>query len=170
MQIVARSIGLLVAATLSLTLVACQSVPYRQGFSPYQVRTLEGQGFRYVDGNYELGLENRVLFEFDRADLRDQTAASLQRLTAALVGVGIRGAMVEGHTDSEGDDAYNANLSRQRAESVRMALARFGFDYRRIRAEGLGEQDPVADNATAEGRQQNRRVVIVVTPADSASL
>jgi outer membrane protein OmpA-like peptidoglycan-associated protein len=65
---------------------------------------------------------------------------------------------IRGYTDSVGSDAINKRLSRSRAASVRNYLTQKGIDPARIRATGYGEQDPIAPNATAEGRAQNRRV------------
>ncbi len=73
-------------------------------------------------------------------------------------------AVIEGHTDSVGKDAYNQKLSQQRAEAVRDYLvSEFGIDAARLTAVGYGETRPVADNKTEEGRQQNRRVDCVIT-------
>ena len=67
---------------------------------------------------------------------------------------------VEGHTDSQGADAYNEKLSQQRAEAVKQVLiTKFGIAADRVKAVGYGEEKPVADNNTADGREQNRRVV-----------
>jgi OOP family OmpA-OmpF porin len=74
---------------------------------------------------------------------------------------------VEGHTDALGADDYNLDLSRRRAEAVKAALATAGLPADAIRAQGLGETDPIETNDTEEGRAQNRRVVIVVTPGDA---
>jgi OOP family OmpA-OmpF porin len=71
--------------------------------------------------------------------------------------------VVEGHTDSNGSDAYNQRLSEARAKAVADALVnQYGIDARRVTSVGYGESRPEASNATAEGRQQNRRVVAVV--------
>ena len=70
---------------------------------------------------------------------------------------------VEGHSDDRGRDAYNKKLSQKRADAVRMTLINeFGLDGGRIDAIGYGEEQPIADNATAEGRAKNRRVVGVI--------
>ena len=66
--------------------------------------------------------------------------------------------IVVGHTDSKGSDVYNQDLSEQRAQAVMAWLVANGVDADRLSAEGRGEGEPVADNATAEGRAQNRRV------------
>ena len=70
--------------------------------------------------------------------------------------------VVVGHTDNKGGDAYNRDLSRRRAEAVRVYLINHGVRADRITALGKGEEGPIADNGTAEGRQQNRRVDITV--------
>ena len=71
---------------------------------------------------------------------------------------------VYGHTDSSGDDSYNLNLSQRRAMSVANYLGAQGVDPRRFSILGLGESQPIASNATPEGRAQNRRVEIRLAP------
>jgi outer membrane protein OmpA-like peptidoglycan-associated protein len=69
---------------------------------------------------------------------------------------------IEGHTDSVGGDAFNVKLSEQRADSVKDFLGEQGVSLSSITAQGFGKAEPVATNDTAEGRQRNRRVEIVV--------
>lgn len=69
---------------------------------------------------------------------------------------------IDGHTDAQGSVAMNQQLSQARAESVKSALASMGVDGGRIEAIGHGESQPVADNNTAAGRQQNRRVEVTL--------
>jgi outer membrane protein OmpA-like peptidoglycan-associated protein len=95
------------------------------------------------------------------ADARRRVAAAGASIDRLSRGGAIS---VEGHADARGDDAYNARLSLRRAEAVRDALARGGVDPARMRLVGHGESRPVADDATEEGRQQNRRVEIVLGP------
>ena len=71
---------------------------------------------------------------------------------------------VLGHTDSTGSDSLNLTLSKERAGSVGSYLAAQGVDYRRVLAQGFGKRSPIADNATAEGRQANRRVELRLVP------
>lgn len=162
---IVRKAGLTVA-TLTL-LSACQTVPAMPGFTSKQVGVLESAGFNRVADNYELGIDNRVLFEFDSSNLQPDAFASLGKLARVLIGADIYGATVEGHTDSDGPDEYNQKLSESRAGAVKAQFAAEGMTAERIRAFGLGEKDPVASNDTEEGRAQNRRVVIVITPADA---
>jgi K(+)-stimulated pyrophosphate-energized sodium pump len=70
---------------------------------------------------------------------------------------------IGGYTDNTGDAAANLELSRKRAEAVRNQLEEMGIDAKRISAEGYGAQHPIANNDTAEGRMQNRRIAIRVT-------
>lgn len=155
------------ALVLLAALAACQTVPAQPAFSKRQVAALTEQGFRPVGENYELGISDKVLFGFDRSEVSPETVAVVDKLARALTAVGINGATIEGHTDALGADDYNLNLSQRRAEAVKAALAGAGMPAGSIRAQGLGEADPVETNDTVEGRAQNRRVVIVVTPADA---
>lgn len=159
----------LAAAAVGL-LSACQTVPSRPGFTNEQVAVLEGAGFNLVAENYELGLDNRVLFEFDSSNLQPDAFASLGGLAKVLIGASIFGATVEGHTDSDGADNYNQTLSEARAGAVKKQLTAEGMAAQRIRSFGLGETDPVASNDSEEGKAQNRRVVIVITPADAMAV
>ena len=163
-------------ATAALMLGSCATVHgapgsggEQPGFSGQQIVALKDSGFAQVGDNYELGLENRILFAFDRSDLRPETAQSLAQLAKVLLSVGIDGAMIEGHADSTGDTAHNLQLSQLRAEAVKLTFARQGMPMRNIRTWGAGESDPIASNDTEEGRRQNRRVVIVVTPGDASA-
>jgi len=69
--------------------------------------------------------------------------------------------MIEGHTDSDGSTEHNQVLSQQRAESVKSYLVAAGISSSRLSVEGFGESEPVASNATATGKAQNRRVELV---------
>lgn len=103
-----------------------------------------------------------VLFDTGRAELKAGAFATLDRLATFMRDNPERRLEIEGHTDSTGSDALNLALSQQRAESVRAALTQRGVDGGRITTKGLGKASPVANNATAEGRQRNRRVEIII--------
>jgi outer membrane protein OmpA-like peptidoglycan-associated protein len=80
-----------------------------------------------------------------------------------------RNLTVEGHTDSQGSKSYNMDLSQRRADAVRRYLIQRDYQGDRIKARGLGEGQPVADNGSAEGRANNRRVEIIIENESQAS-
>ena len=110
------------------------------------------------EGSLTLG---GVEFETGSAQLRGASAETLGRVAQMLREHGDLRLRVEGHTDDTGSAAGNERLSQQRAEAVRAFLVERGVDAGRLAAVGVGPSQPVASNATAEGRQRNRRVVLV---------
>jgi OOP family OmpA-OmpF porin len=103
-----------------------------------------------------------ALFDFDRAVVKPEGKAALDDLMSKLQGMDTEVMIAVGHTDSVGADAYNQKLSLRRADAVKAYLVSKGLDGARLYTEGKGETQPIADNATAEGRAKNRRVVIEV--------
>jgi len=103
-----------------------------------------------------------VFFETDSAELTPAARRDLARLATYVREHPDRNVVIEGHTDSQGSDAYNDELSLRRAESVRSYLAQQGVDAARLVAQGYGERHPIASNGSADGRQQNRRVEMLV--------
>lgn len=103
-----------------------------------------------------------VLFTSGRADLKPGAAGNLGRLVHFLDENPDRSVEIEGHTDSVGGDGYNQDLSQRRADSVRSYLMQKGISPDRIVASGKGEHQPVADNESEGGRQQNRRVEVII--------
>jgi OmpA-OmpF porin, OOP family len=117
---------------------------------------------RQTDRGLELTLSD-VLFEFDKANLTPGALRSLAPLVTFLRENPDRTISIEGHTDSLGSDAYNQQLSQHRADAVRDFLVQSGISADRITARGMGKSYPVASNATEAGRQQNRRVEMVIS-------
>lgn len=103
-----------------------------------------------------------VLFTSGRADLKAGAAGNLDRLVAFLKQNPERSVEIEGHTDNVGSDDSNLGLSQRRADSVKSFLVQRGIDSGRIAASGKGEHQPVADNQSEGGRQQNRRVEVII--------
>lgn len=101
-------------------------------------------------------------FEFDSARLTPAGEAALDVVVATMRAHPDLRVSCQGHTDSIGSDAYNEALGQRRADAARDYLIRQGIESGRVSAVSFGERMPVADNATAEGRAQNRRVEIVV--------
>ena len=117
------------------------------------------------DSTYSVySVDEAVLFDTEKAEIKPTAAASLQQITASI---GQRYATqqvrVMGFADSRGDKSYNRELSEKRAEAVKSYLVGTGkIDGARVSVEPMGEAQPVATNATAAGRQENRRVEIAV--------
>lgn len=104
-----------------------------------------------------------VLFDTAEATLKPGAETAIGRLADVLATYPDRTVLIEGHTDANGSDDFNRSLSERRAKAVQSALVSRGVSPDRLRAHGLGERYPVATNDTAAGRQQNRRVDIVVS-------
>jgi outer membrane protein OmpA-like peptidoglycan-associated protein len=111
-----------------------------------------------------------VLFTTGKADLKAASTGNLNKLVAFLGKYPERTVVVEGYTDNVGSDAYNQGLSERRADGVKAYLIGQGIGATRLTAVGKGKNDAVADNDSAEGRQQNRRVEVVISNAPVASL
>ncbi|MFH2080332.1 MAG: OmpA family protein [Pseudomonadota bacterium] len=102
-----------------------------------------------------------VNFDFDKATLRQEDIVIIDKDVTGLDKWGNVNIEVAGHTDSRGSDKYNMKLSQRRAEAVRNYLISKGIAADRLTAKGYGESQPVADNATDEGRFKNRRVELI---------
>jgi outer membrane protein OmpA-like peptidoglycan-associated protein len=107
-----------------------------------------------------------VLFEVDKADLKASAQRDLGAIASYLRAHPDQRVLIEGHTDSTGTEAYNHELSLRRGTAVETFFLRYGVGPERLQVRGLGEDRPIASNATSSGRQQNRRVEIVMLNAD----
>jgi len=103
-----------------------------------------------------------VLFDTGKSDLRPPAREALAKLSGIVLNYPSLQLTIEGHTDSTGTDEFNQTLSEKRADGVRDYLVGQGLSADKIAAKGMGKLMPVADNATAAGRQRNRRVEIIV--------
>ena len=103
-----------------------------------------------------------VLFATGKATLKGSATNNLNKLSIFLNKYQDRTVVIEGHTDSVGSEDYNLGLSQRRADSVRSYLVSQGVAPTRLVATGLGEGSPVSDNDSATGRQQNRRVEVII--------
>ena len=145
-------------------LAACQSTPETKPlFNAEQVATLTEQGFKQTDEGWELSFTDKLLFDFGASSLTAPSRAAIQKISAALLKVGITHMRVEGHTDNEGTEAYNNNLSLARANVVADAMSASGIPRDNITVKGLGMSKPVASNATKTGKAENRRVTVIVS-------
>ncbi len=103
-----------------------------------------------------------VLFDTGKATLKPGAASTIDRLASFLEKSPDRSVAIEGHTDSVGTESFNQQLSEERANAVKEALMAKGIPAERVTTVGKGEDEPVASNSDAAGRQQNRRVEIIV--------
>jgi len=109
-----------------------------------------------------------VLFTTGKADLKSGATGNLNKLATFLDKYPDRNVAIQGYTDSVGSEDYNQALSERRAESVKSYLTAQGIGATRLTASGKGRSDPVADNDSASGRQQNRRVEVVISNPPAA--
>ena len=115
-------------------------------------------------------LSGGVLFASGKSDLLPQAQAKLSQVADVLTKQDRDSKiLVQGYTDSQGSESFNQTLSQHRAEAVRSYLVSHGIAADRVTAQGFGPANPVADNASAEGRADNRRVEIVVQPPNGGS-
>lgn len=130
---------------------------------------LQGTGVSvHRDGdNITLLMPSNITFATDSSDLSPRFFDVLVSVSKVLNEYDKTVVEVAGHTDSTGSDAYNQGLSERRSESVAQYLRTQGINSQRLITIGLGESMPVADNGTAGGRQQNRRVELTMVPLTS---
>ena len=131
-----------------------------------QTLQVGGLQTRMVNGGLEVSLPGDVLFDFDKASIRQSAVPTLEKVAAAARATGERPIRVEGHTDAVGTPDYNGRLSVARAEAVAGWLRGAGIAPGRIASAGFGATRPVAPNRTQAGaddpagRQRNRRVTV----------
>ncbi|MFZ2587271.1 MAG: OmpA family protein [Alphaproteobacteria bacterium] len=129
-------------------------------------QSLQGTGVDVERQGYNLMLTmpNNVTFGFDDATLQASARTTLATVAGVLNQYPSTMVDVVGHTDSVGTDSYNMNLSHRRAQAVTSYLIGQSVVSQRLVMRGMGEQFPVADNATESGRAQNRRVEVLIAP------
>jgi len=110
----------------------------------------------------KITLQADTLYDFDKSTLKPEGKATLDKIAADLNKIKLEVIIAVGNTDSVGTDAYNMALGQRRAQSVKSYLTSKGVDGSRIYTESKGKSNPVASNATAEGRAKNRRTDIEV--------
>ncbi|PRY98269.1 OmpA family protein [Marinilabilia salmonicolor] len=106
---------------------------------------------------------SNILFGFDESNLSQDAKKNLDKLVVVLESYADTNIEIQGHTDSKGSEAYNQNLSEQRARMVSRYLSANGVAYSRLNVKGFGETAPRYENDTANGRAQNRRVEFLIT-------
>lgn len=125
-------------------------------------RDLEGAKVERIGEGIKITFASGILFDVGKADLRPAAQQNLGEMAAILIKYEDTNILIEGHTDSDGAEDYNLQLSERRARAVQSYLAQNGVMNARMSIMGYGESQPVADNVTAEGKQANRRVEVAV--------
>jgi outer membrane protein OmpA-like peptidoglycan-associated protein len=158
--------ALAVMVGMASALGGCASepaIPAAEAFrwTEAQKQGLRALGFEPSGEEWTRSLASSLLFDFDSDRLQPAQLAQLIRLGADLRRLEVPRLRVEGHTDAQGDAAYNQRLSLRRAHAVGQSLQSAGWDAAQLRMTGFGPDKPIADNLTEAGRAQNRRVVLV---------
>ena len=117
---------------------------------------------RNPDGSVGLVMPGNITFDTNASTIKPSFYATLNKVAQVLAEDTKSGILVTGYTDSTGNDSINIPLSQRRAQAVASYIASQGISTTRINSQGMGAANPIASNATAEGREQNRRVEISV--------
>lgn len=153
----------LVMAGLVVAMLGCQNAPPPSLDARAQkVVALKKLGFTPAADAWELKLGVKLLFESNVDEVSEEGRTALAEVARTLSSVGVDRVIVEGHTDNVGSAKFNDALSLRRADSVAQQLSLAGMKTAGIERRGLGYGKPIADNTTADGRTQNRRVVVTV--------
>lgn len=166
-MIASRPARFLTVLCTGLLLAACQSLPAPGKWSAAQRDVLQSNGFVASGDDWSLTLGERLLFASDQSQLLPDQEQGLEKLAQRLKSVGITTARIDGHTDSTGSTDYNQALSKARAQAVAAPMQRGGMALDGSKIIGHGEKIPLSSNETEDGRRDNRRVVILITPGDA---
>jgi hypothetical protein len=127
-------------------------------FTPLSISTILGQN----------STPKSVFFDSDKSVLRTEAQAILRNLANSAGKMPQISLRLQGHTDADGSDSYNQNLSERRTDAVRQYLIKQGIAADKIRIAALGESQPIAENSSVDGKQRNRRVDISLESATAA--
>ncbi|ENU33658.1 OmpA family protein [Acinetobacter parvus] len=156
-----RTIRISFIALLCLTLAGCLSfgpLKYRQ------VKILKKEGFILTDEGWSLGLPERLLFDFNKADIKPEQGQKINRLAKQLNKYDLHKLKIVGHTDDIGHPEYNQKLSEERAQSVASIFVQQGFKQNDLTVLGRGSSQPFVPNTSDENRANNRRVAVIIIP------
>ena len=117
---------------------------------------------RNPDGSVGLIMPGNITFDTNKSDIKPNFYSTLNKVAQVLAEDTKSGILVTGYTDNTGNDSINIPLSQRRAQSVANYIASQGVSTTRINSQGMGAANPIADNTTAAGKEQNRRVEISV--------
>lgn len=155
----AQTIKISFIALLCLTLAGCLSfgpLEYRQ------VKMLKKEGFVLTEEGWSLGLPERLLFDFNKSDIKPENGKEIVRLAKQLNKYDLQKLKIVGHTDDIGNPEYNQKLSEERAQSVAGIFLNEGFKQTNLNVIGRGSNQPFVPNTSDENRASNRRVAIII--------
>jgi outer membrane protein OmpA-like peptidoglycan-associated protein len=127
---------------------------------------ISGAEIERVGQGIKITFDSGLLFDTGKATLKEASKENLKNLAEILNRYEDTDILLEGHTDSDGSEELNLQLSRSRANSVATYLESLGVDPTRFTIMGYGEQQPIASNETMEGKQKNRRVEVAIFAND----
>jgi outer membrane protein OmpA-like peptidoglycan-associated protein len=159
--------GAIIGAAVGATAGAVIGRAMTQQVEELEAALPEAKVERVSEESVKVTFAAGVFFGFDRADLTAEARRSLDVLVTTLEKHPGMDVAIIGHTDGMGTDAYNLRLSDRRAAAAGSYLISRGINPRRVTTIGMGKSEPVASNATEEGRALNRRVEVVITPSES---
>lgn len=125
-------------------------------------KSMENAKVERVGEAIRVNFDSGILFKVNSAELSPSAKSDVQKLAQTLKEYDGTNVIIEGHTDNTGSYELNQKLSERRAEAVATYARSLGVDGSRLQAKGYSYDQPIADNSTAEGRQQNRRVEIII--------
>lgn len=130
-------------------------------------QSVPGADVERVGEGIQVTFDSGLLFDFDSDVIRPTAASNLRNLAQSLSRYGNSSLLIVGHTDSQGEDAYNQSLSYRRANAASAYLQSQGVPSSRINISGRGELEPKSSNSTDSGRQQNRRVEVAIYASEA---
>jgi outer membrane protein OmpA-like peptidoglycan-associated protein len=128
--------------------------------------TVAGADVTRVGEGLVVTFDSGLMFDFDSDVLRTESKKNLDNLASSLNNFGDSKLLLVGHTDAQGTDSYNLDLSRRRSASVARYLESRGVSASRVQTAGRGEGEPIAANDSEMGRQENRRVEVAIYASD----
>lgn len=164
------------AALLALTVgvgAACGGITRFEDTTPLTLRSPvpppESAPARVEVKQDHLEINEKIQFAFNAAEILPASDSLLGEIATTLKDhEEIKKIGIQGHTDSDGEDSYNKDLSQRRATAVLNWLKSHGVEQKRLQAKGFGESQPVADNSTPEGKEKNRRVEFLIVDQEGA--
>lgn len=123
---------------------------------------MEGVTIQRVEEGIAVSFDSGLLFNYDSSTLRPEAQLNLGKLSKIISRDEDTILMIVGHTDSSGDENYNMSLSERRAQSAANFMINEGLVRERVQTKGRGELEPIADNQTQAGQQENRRVEVAI--------